>query len=339
MADDDIGFNLEGAVDGIAKDIAAGVDKEPDAEPVTIEPETTPEQDTEQAETTEPTDAEPLAAAPTVRAAPKSWAKEQHERWAKLDKDTQDYIELREKQALEGITQYSESAKFAKAVKDVIQPHMELIRAQQIAPEKAIEYLFNAHRQLSVGTPEQKLAYLASVAKTYGLDLAKAATAAGQQAEEPAYVKELRERQDRLDRERDIERQAQLTEQSQKIEKQVTDFADAKDDKGKLKHPYFDECADHIVKLINGGYSLEDAYQAAIYANPVTKEKELARLLTEKEAALRSKAKQEADRARHASSTNVSSRDTKRGPTAPTAKRWEDTMDETMREIKERQTH
>src|SRR5689334_813713 len=38
-----------------------------------------------------------------VRSAPKSWAKEQHEHWSRLDPKVQEYIELREKQMLDGL--------------------------------------------------------------------------------------------------------------------------------------------------------------------------------------------------------------------------------------------
>lgn len=273
------------------------------------------------------------------RQAPKAWAKEKHELWGKLDPAAQEYIEQRERQMVEGLSQYAESAKFAKAVKEVIGPHMEVIKAQNIEPAAAIGYLFNAHKSLSTGTPEQRTAYLVEVAKTYGIDIAKAAGLAGQKSEEPPYVRELRERQERLEREREAERSAAHAEAAQKIEKQVADFADAKDEKGNPKHPYFDECAEHIVKLIQGGYSLEEAYQVAIYANPATKEKELARLAKERDDALRAKAKQEAERSRNASRTNVNSRDTRRETTSPKAKRWEDTLDLTMQDIKARQSH
>lgn len=273
-----------------------------------------------------------------VRQAPKSWAKEQHEVWSKLDPKAQEYIEQREKQMVEGLSQYSEAAKFAKAVKDVMSPHVELIRQQNIEPAQAINYLFNAHKQLSTGSEEQKTAFLAEVARTYKLDLGKAAALAGQKTEVPQYAREQQERIDRLEQERQAELNERRTAEAAKIEKQVTDFAEAKDEKGNAKHPYFDECSEHIVKLINGGYSLEDAYQVAIYANPVTKEKELTRLQAEKESALRAKAKQQADRSRSASSTNVNSRDTRRAPTASKAKSWEDGMEETYQEIKNR-TH
>lgn len=331
-------LNVETAVEGIASEIGIT------AEASTLEDTETTAADTGSGDAGgQATSAADGGAADTAavaaRPAPKAWAKEQHERWAKLDKDTQDYIEQRERQMLDGLTQYSDAAKFAKAVKDVIAPHMELIKAQNISPDQAIGYLFNAHKQLSTGSAEQRIAYLAEIAKTYGLDISKAVALAGGGGEEPAYVKELKERTSALEAERRREQDASRRQSEERIAKEVSAFAEAKDDKGNAKHPYFDECAEDIVALINAGHTLEKAYEKAVYANPVTREKEIARLSKEREAALRAQAAKDAQAARHASRTNVTSRDTGKEPTAPKGKKWEDTLDETMREIKERTTH
>lgn len=333
-------INIESTVDDIASDIGiTGSDHEAaDDLDQTVD---TAVDDTQQADaaaekTDEQKSAEAAAASPQPRQAPKAWAKEQHERFAKLDKETQDYIEHREKQMLEGLSQYSEKAKRADLWETAVKDYMPLIQAQGAQPQEAVRYLFEAHRRLSSGSPEQRAAYLSEVAKSYGIDFAKAA--AGAAVDEPAAVKELRERTERLERERASELTQRQKETTERVASEVTAFADAKDEKGQPKHPYFDECAADIVALINAGHTLEQAYEKAIYANPVTRAKELARLQTENEASLRAKAKQEAERSRNASRTNVNSRDTRRTPTAPTASKWEDTLDQTFKEIQER-TH
>jgi hypothetical protein len=279
---------------------------------------------------------ETAPAPPTVRAAPKAWAKEQHERFAKLDKETQDYIEHREKQMLEGLSQYSEKAKSAQTWEAAVQPYLPLIQAQGAKPHEAVTYLFEAHRQLSSGTPDQRAAYLVKVAESYGIDISKATASAATAAAEPPAVKELRERTERLERERQQELDQRTTETKNRVASEVTAFADAKDEKGNPKHPHFDECAEDIVALIHAGHTLDKAYEKAVYANPVTRAKELDRVRKADEEALRAKAKQEAEKARNASRTNVNSRDTRRTPTAPTAKGWEDTLEATMQEIKNR---
>lgn len=332
---------IAGAVESIASDLGLGSGEGEE----TVETTQTAEAATE---TTEATETQAAATAdetaapaqtettPAPRAAPKAWAKETHELWAKLPPEAQAQIEHREKQVLEGLSQYSEKAKRADLWEGAVKDYIPLIQAQGVQPHEAVRYLFEAHKSLSSGTPEQRAAYLVRVAQSYGIDMAKAAAGATATAEEPAAVKELRERTERLERERRQELEQRANETKTRVASEVTAFAEAKDEKGNLKHPYFDECADDIVALIQAGHTLDKAYEKAVYANPVTRAKELARLKTEDEAALRAKAKQEADKARNASRSNVNSRDTTRKPTAPAGKRWEDTLDETMKEIKNR---
>jgi hypothetical protein len=331
---------IDAGVDSIAADLGLGASEHADDTDTADAQDTTAAPETVAADTGKTEDEAAAAAAATaavtVRAAPKAWAKEQHERWSKLDKDTQDYIEHREKQMLDGLSQYSDKAKRADVWETAVRDYMPLIQAQGIQPPEAVRYLFEAHRQLSSGTPEQRAAYLVRVAQSYGIDMAKAA--AGGATDEPPAVKELRERTERLERERQDELRQRHEETTQRVASEVSSFAEAKDEKGNPKHPYFDECAVHIAALINAGHTLEKAYEEAVYANPVTRAKELARLKTEEEAALRAKAKQEAEKARNASRSNVNSRDTRRAPTASTAKKWEDTLDQTFKEIQER-TH
>lgn len=62
-----------------------------------------------------------------------------------------------------------------------------------------------------------------------------------------------------------------------KVSKIVDDFA--KDP----AHPYFDELADEIAVQIKAGKELQEAYDTAVWANPVTRQKELARIQLEKD--------------------------------------------------------
>ena len=66
-------------------------------------------------------------------------------------------------------------------------------------------------------------------------------------------------------------------DENAKVSKIVDDFA--KDP----AHPYFDELADEIALQIKAGKTLQDAYETAVYANPVTRAKELARIQLEKD--------------------------------------------------------
>jgi hypothetical protein len=338
---------IASAVDSIASDIGlGGGDAEHDDEVSTVDTGTDTETvSTDAADTSTDTDtstdaekAATATAAAVARAAPKAWAKEQHDRWGKLDKETQDYIEHREKQMLDGLTQYGDRAKYGDSIQKALQPYEPYIKANNIDAPRAVTALFEAHKGLAEGSIEQRTAYLAKVAKNYGIDLAKAASLSTASQDEPASVRELRERTERLEQERNNELSQRDQELRTKVATEVSTFEEEKDDKGNLKHPHFAECWEDIVALIKAGHALSQAYEKAVYANPVTRAKEIARLQKESEATLRAKAKQEAEKARNTTRTNVTSRDTRRALTASKATKWEDGLDETMKEIKSRNT-
>lgn len=327
-------LNIEASVSDIAADLGlgSGEDKGETTETQTVDSTETSSSETVETvatETVEKTDT-----APATRAAPKSWSKDQHERWAKLDKDTQDYIELREKQAEEGITKYSRDL---RSWQEAVAPYQDVIKATGVDAPTAIKALMEAHKQMSAQDPAARAAYFAKIASHYGVDLSKLPTAAAA-SDEPPSVKELRERTERIEREQRARTESEQKAFREKVANEVSTFADAKDDKGNPKHPYFDECAEHIVALINAGHTLDQAYEQAIWANPVTRAKENARLQSENEASLRAKAKKEAETARNASRANVNSRDTRRAPQASKVGNWEETLETTMQEIKAR-TH
>jgi hypothetical protein len=106
---------------------------------------------------------------------------------------------------------------------------------------------------------------------------------------------------------------------------EVEAFASRLDDAGKPLHPYFDEVADDIVGLIQAGQAadLQSAYEKAIWLNPVTRDKEVARL----NSAAAEKAKRAAEEAKRAEAANV-----KTSAKAATAGSPKGSMDDTMRE-------
>lgn len=331
-------LNIEASVNDIAADLGLGGGSDETTTETTDAPEQTADA-TDTADTTESTagaDAAETATAttaPATRAAPKSWAKEQHEHWSKLDPKVQEYIELRERQAEEGITRYSREL---KSLNDAITPYQDVIKATGVDAPTAIKALMEAHKQMSTSDPVARAAYFTKMAKHYGID--PATLQATQQTDETPAMKELRERTERIEREQRSRTESEQKAFREKIASDVSAFADAKDDKGQPKHPYFDECSEHIVALIHAGHALDKAYEQAVWANPVTRAKETARLQSESEAALRAKAKKEAETARSASRANVNSRDTKRAPQASKVGNWEETLEATMQDIKAR-TH
>lgn len=322
MLDQDSGdtaqdFDFDSAVSDIGNDIFERTDA-PEPEPVDeideapVAPEVT-------ADT--PVTPEVVETTP----APASWAKDKHEHWAKMPKEAQEYYLVREKQMLDGLEQYKGDAGLGKQIKDVFTPYKPFLNAQGIDEVKASQYLMNAHYKLSTASPTEKLSYFTTLAEQYGIPL----PGAEEKAPVDPHVKSLHDELNALKSTVTQSQQAALNESRTKVERDVATFA------SDPKNPYFDEVADDIVAYLNTGATLQDAYEKAVWANPVTRAKELARVQTETETKFKEKASKEVAVAKKATSTNVRSRDTGRAPTAPTGT-MEDTMRETLKLIQER---
>ena len=87
--------------------------------------------------------------------------------------------------------------------------------------------------------------------------------------------------------------------------------------------------------LVKAGLPLQEAYEKAVWANPVTRAKELAKQQTADLAKARENARLAALPKKHAASVNVKSRDAGRTPTEPLGT-MQDTMKQTLAEIKAR---
>ena len=271
---------------------------------------------------------EKLAEPPAGRKPPSSWTKDLHDHYLKAPKELQDYIDLREKQMLEGLGSYKDAATFGKTIRDIVTPHRDLLQQQGVDEVKAVSWLLNAHRQLSTAPEGERRALLGRIAKNYGLDIE---APAGTNGAAPPADRALQDRLDRLESTFAARDRAAVEEARSVVASEVDKFA------SDPAHAYFDEVSDHIARLIKAdpGLSLADAYEQAVWANPVTREKEMARVKTDHEKKLRENARLDALPKIKASAANVRTRDTTRAPTDPLGT-MEDTMKSTLAEIKQR---
>ena len=324
----DTGFDLGASMDAIASDIMGkGDDKGSEPDYSDVDPGDT-HGDTELASPAPQGDPKAQAgnapSTPQVRTAPKAWAKEQHEHWGKLDPKVQDYIELREKQMLDGLDQYKTDAQYAKQLRNVINPYGEFLKSQGVSEPEAIQYLLNAHYALTTGSPEQR----AQLFEQLGRDLGITQSGNGQNGQNDP-VMDLRKKVDTLLSDREAQQRASVQEKRQKADLETSTFA------ADPTNVHFNEVAQDMVPLVKAGYSLKDAYETAVYRNPVTRQKELDRLSTEAKAKAAEKAKAEADAAKRAAGTNIRAAHTQTAPTEPKGS-MEDTMHETLKKIRAR---
>lgn len=259
----------------------------------------------------------------TKRVAPQSWKKEMHEAFSKLPDDVKDYIELREEQMREGLEKDRNDANLGRTMRDIVEPHSALLQSQGVHGEDAVKFFMNAHARLTTAPPSQKLEEAKQFLKVYGIDLDNLQN----KAEVDPKVQQLEDQLYQLQNNMTIEQQRTQQASQAQVISEVEKFAS--------EHPHFDDVAEDIVGLIHAGYTLDEAYEKAIWANPDTRQAEIDRLQKESESKRKSEAKKKAEEAKKAASVNVRSRDTNQASTAPTGT-MEDTLLETYREIQNR---
>jgi hypothetical protein len=287
------------------------------------------ESDPEPTDPEPPADPEPESEPTPARPAPKAWAADKHAVYAGLPPEAQDYIDQREKQMMDGLAQYREHNDFGKQMREAVAPYQDLIQEAGVDAPRAVQALLNAHKLLVRSTPDQKHGYFMQLARDYGIDLSGQAPAA--QQVDP-MVQELRDRLDRTEQTLAQRQNAELEQRRQTTLAEVNEFAADK------AHAYFDEVSDDMVALLKTGLDLPAAYEKAVWANPITRQKEIERINAEAETARTKKAREEAAAAQLATATNIRNRDTRRTPTEPraTMRNLDDALRDSMREIKSR---
>jgi hypothetical protein len=277
----------------------------------------------------------PLPAAPTVRTPPKAWPKEMHEHWGKVDPAVQEYLEKREQQMVEGLGQYTEDAKYGKTLKEAIAPYQAVLQQYRLEPHQAVQSLLQAHTRLTQGTIEQRQAAYQELGVNLGLT---ASTSNGSQApaQAPTPVDPKLEALERefqtMKQSLTAREQAEYQAAQSRVTQEVEAFAaDAK------AHPHFQEVSAQITALLKGGVvsSLQEAYDQAVWMNPVVRAKEVAAAQQAEVAKQKENDRLNALKAKTAASSNVKHRETTRTPTAPLGT-MEDTIREEVRQMRNR---
>lgn len=274
------------------------------------------------------------AAAPQVRALPKAWKKDLEPVWAKLPPEAQNYIEQREAQVEDGFKAQGEAVNYSKSIREVFAPYEALLTSQG-APNQAVvlKSLLHSHQTLSVGTPEQKANFIAGLCKTYGVDAAAAAAAFAKDpaAQMTAAERELKGRLDALENERKTSQNATFAALKADSEREVAAFA------ADPKNPYFEEVSGEVALFLRDPkIGLAKAYEMAVYANPVTRAKELARLEKEAGEKVRADAEAKAAAAEKARGTRIRGKEEEKA-SPDLLGSIDDTMRETLKNIKSRQ--
>lgn len=282
-------------------------------------------EETEEGARSEPEASEEKEEEKELKAIPQSWKKDMQDRWDGLDSETQDYIELREKQMKEGVDVRKDDADLGMRMRDAFSPFENVLKQNKIDPVSAAQRMMATHLRIASASPEQKKQLFDQLAQSYGITNDPVDDETQKLMNNPT-VQNLVNKVNQLEQNVNVSQQASQQERETQINSKVENFA--------AEHPYFDDLSDDIARLIRADYSLEDAYDMAFNNSPYMK-KELEKEREDKEKEDEKAKKKEAEKAKKAKSVNVRGRDTSKAPTAPIGT-MDDTMRETMREIRNR---
>lgn len=244
----------------------------------------------------------------------------------------------REEDMFKGIEGYKADATLGKNFSQVLAPYQQLFAQTRQDPAQLTSQLFAAHAQLSLGSPEQKLATVRQIADMYGVQLAAAAP----DGEEPYADPQVKALQQQL-----AAVQSQMSAQAQQqariaaaedarvretLSREIDTFA------ADPANQYFNDVANDIAQLLQSGVAkdLKDAYERAIWLNPVTRAKELDRQTAEKTAKAQDEARKKAESAAAATAANVRTKAKHASGTAPGGS-IDDTLKQTLATIQSRQ--
>lgn len=252
---------------------------------------------------------------------PKTWRKDAAEVFPTLPKVVQDEILKREDDIFKGIEQYKSDANFGQRMKLSVEKYLPVLEKFNIPVEAQVAATMDAHYRLALGSQDEKLAVLQQIIQDYGIDTSRVVSEVAMVPPEVAQLQtQIRMLESKLNAgeyQKDISLRAD-------VERQITEFS--KDP----ANEHFELVANDMAAIIRGlpGTSLKEAYQKAIWANPQTRELELAKQRVEAEAKAAAAAKERAAKVAKSTAANVRTSAKSGSAAAPTG-----TMDDTLKAV------
>lgn len=222
--------------------------------------------------------------------APATWSKPDQEMFKKLPAEAREFIQRRHSQMEADYTRKNQEIAPLRQQVTQWDAYLKQIGAK---PEQAWDALMRTEYTLRMGTSEQRVDAIQRLMKQYKVELPIAQKAAAEaEPELPVHpaVKALQQQVEQLNgtltqaQQRELER-AQQEQQSRAatLSAEIEAFREAKTEAGESAHPYFDEVQDHMARLVLAARQagdpippLQELYDAAVWANPSTRQQLLA---------------------------------------------------------------
>lgn len=317
-------FNVDDAISSIGVDLFGKETPEvKTSETEHVAPAATPEVPVAEVPASEVPAVKPAG----IEAAPKTWKPEEAAAWAQIPDAAKAAIVRREEDIFKGIEQYRGQAQLGQSFSAVLRPYEATIRSENIDPMGLVSNLLQTQYNLATGSAADKTAILQSLAKSYGVDL----SAEQSNVYEDPQVSELKQQIARLESGQTQLQQQRAQETYSKAQQEVETFANDP------ANVHFNAVSDEMTRLLqmDRNLPLAKAYEMAVWSNPVIRDQEIARINSEKQSQAAKDAQIKATQVRAATAVNVRVQPKVGAATLPLGT-MEDTMAETMRDIKSR---
>jgi len=243
--------------------------------------------------------------------APASWSAEMKAKWAALPSEAQQYVAQREQEAHSRISQLGQYAKQMEPIQQALKEHGSYIQQVGKPPAQFVSELFNAAQALD-RNPVQALKDLA---RHYQVDTF-ALLDDGPQPQQPSpevanlqrELAQLKQQQQQWANEREQQAQASETAKLNALHAEIDTFSKDKADWNELQADIVANVAAIREQKPQASHVevLQDAYDRARWANPITRERMQAEVQAQADAKRLEAAKKAAATATTANRLNVS---------------------------------
>lgn len=285
----------------------------------------------------------PDAPARDITRPPSTWKPAAREQWDKVPDALRAEIHRREGDFLNGQQQLLPDARLGATMRQTIEPYRMIIEAEGGTPEGAVGNLLRTAAILRMGSPDQKLAAITTVAKQFGVDLTRLAPQiGGTPSAETAPSAQMQDpRVDSLlENIRQQEQQRAASEQRDR-ESAALQWMNELDAQGKPLRPYVNDVMTELTALVpqirqakpglTHAQALQEAYDRATWAHPEVRALLQQAQQADLEQRRRTENQTRVTEAKRAASTNAPRRASIPTPGKPG--RMEDTIEETARAL------
>lgn len=200
-----------------------------------------------------------------------------------------------------GLEQYRAKAQFGDSMERVITPYLNNIRQTGLNPDVVINNLLNADNVLRNGNAQQKTAFMANLAREYGIDINQTNEYINNQPYVDPQVSVLQNQLQQMQGWVQQQNQAREWQERETLNSEINSFA------SKPENVYFEDVRSDMAGLLQAGLApdLNTAYEMAIYANPNVRAKVLAQQQAKADQERQAVAASKAKAAKAAASVNV----------------------------------